>query len=58
MLSTKDLFQDMKVDDVQPITPIKGIEGALKFLGKEPKGIITVDIYGGLMDRIPMDSNP
>ncbi|XP_057544501.1 berberine bridge enzyme-like D-2 [Amaranthus tricolor] len=45
-----------KSDYVREHVSIKGLEGALEMLASEPKGLMLLDPYGGVMDRISNDS--
>ncbi|XP_058744798.1 berberine bridge enzyme-like D-2 [Vicia villosa] len=54
-LEDKQYFK-AKSDYVRSYVPLFGIETALEFLEKEPKGSVVWDPYGGIMDNISSDS--
>ncbi|MCH85387.1 reticuline oxidase-like protein, partial [Trifolium medium] len=54
-MQDKEYFK-AKSDFVRSYVPLKGIETALDFLEKEPKGFVILDPYGGIMHNISSDS--
>ncbi|CAI8603156.1 unnamed protein product [Vicia faba] len=54
-LEDKQYFK-AKSDYVRSYVPLFGIETALGFLEKEPKGSVVLDPYGGIMNNISSDS--
>ncbi|XP_045814894.1 reticuline oxidase-like [Trifolium pratense] len=54
-MQDKEYFK-AKSDFVRSYVPLKGIETALDFLEKEPKGSVILDPYGGIMHNISSDS--
>ncbi|KNA07396.1 hypothetical protein SOVF_172170, partial [Spinacia oleracea] len=53
--SNKSYFKT-KSDYVREHVPIEGLEGALEIIASEPTGLMLLDPYGGIMDRISNDS--
>ncbi|KAK9681626.1 hypothetical protein RND81_10G016200 [Saponaria officinalis] len=45
-----------KSDYVRNHVSIEGLEGSLEMVGMEPKGLVILDPYGGIMDRIKSDA--
>jgi hypothetical protein len=54
-MQDKEYFK-AKSDFVRSYVPLIGIETALDFLEKEPKGYVILDPYGGIMDNISSES--
>lgn len=65
--TTKDLksryfagksYTKVKSDYVRKPISIEGLKGALEMASLEPTGLVILDPYGGVMDRISSDSTP
>ncbi|XP_074307528.1 berberine bridge enzyme-like D-2 [Silene latifolia] len=47
-----------KSDYVRDYVSVKGLEGMLDMVALEPNGLVILDPYGGIMDRIEIDAIP
>uniref|UniRef100_A0A7C8ZF95 FAD-binding PCMH-type domain-containing protein n=1 Tax=Opuntia streptacantha TaxID=393608 RepID=A0A7C8ZF95_OPUST len=51
-------YTKVKSDYVKKPITMEGLKGALDMVALEPKGLVILDPYGGVMDRISSDSIP